>query len=114
MNTNVSFIKQIFLNFTKLTKIILSTAFQTEIDMINYLKKDFEYKVFGVSILNESISNFTYKLRFPNTPRNEDRNTDWSNWKTNLLSPIFPQLGPRSKMHYTGGDPGNKFFILIN
>ena len=75
--------------------------------MLEYLATDFEYKVFGVSVLNESISNFTYKLRFSYSPRNDDRETDWQDWKTNLLSPVFPALGPRAKQIYSGGDPGN-------
>lgn len=64
--------------------------------MISYMAKDYEYKMFRVSILNDSSTNFTYKLRFPHKPRNEDKkNTDWTEWKTGLLSPIFPMLGPR-------------------
>lgn len=77
--------------------------------MLDFLKLDYEYKVFGVTILNESVNNFTYKLRFPYSPRNLERETDWSDWKTNLLWPVFPTLGPRSKSQYTGGDPGLLF-----
>ncbi len=53
--------------------------------MIEYLQKDPSYKFFGVSILNDSLSNFTYKLRFPYSPRNEDRKTDWNDWKTKYI-----------------------------
>jgi len=82
--------------------------------MIEYLEKDSMYKIFGVSVISESISNFTYKLRFPYSPRNEDRDTDWKDWKTDILFPVFPQLGPRAKLKNTGGDPGKfKNYYLI-
>ncbi len=74
--------------------------------MIKYLSKDHIYKLFGVSIQNQSMSNFTYALRFPYSPRNEDRETDWKDWKTNLIFPVFPVVGPRAKEDFTGGDPG--------
>lgn len=78
------------------------------------MAKDYEYKVFGVVILNESRSNFTYKLRFPSKPRNDNKDTDWSNWDTNLIKPVFPGLGPRYKSDQNGGSPGlgNSLHIL--
>jgi hypothetical protein len=84
-----------------LIEIIL--AFKSEEEMISYLAKDYKYKIFGVAFLNDSITNFTYQLRFPYSPRNEDRDTDWTDWKTNLPWPLFPVLGPRASNDYTGG-----------
>lgn len=92
-------------------------AFRTENEMVQYLAKDFNYKLFGVAVLNDSVKNFTYKLRFSYSPRNEDRKTDWQDWKTNLIWPIFPVLGPRSKHDNNGGEPGlflNSTNIIFN
>ena len=58
-------------------------GFSTQQEMIAYMSEDYASKVFAVEILNnDSVSHFTYKLRFPYSPRNTDRSTDWTDWKT--------------------------------
>ena len=64
-------------------------AFNTEQEMVAYLAKEINYKLFGVSILNDSVQNFTYKLRFPYSPHNQNRKTDWTDWKTKLKTVVF-------------------------
>ena len=44
-------------------------AFGYEEDMVNYVSERSDKYLFGVAFLNESVSNFTYELRFPYKPR---------------------------------------------
>lgn len=74
--------------------------------MLDYLKEEFKFKFFGVAILNESISNFTYELRFSYSPRNEDIRINWKDWKVDFIHPYIPFVGPRAKQFNTGGEPG--------
>jgi hypothetical protein len=37
--------------------------------MVDYLSEHEDTYLFGVGFLNESVGNFTYKLRFPYKPR---------------------------------------------
>jgi hypothetical protein len=38
--------------------------------MVNFINKNSDEYLLGISIMNESITNFTYKLRFPHSLRN--------------------------------------------
>ena len=68
--------------------------------MIVYMQKDTDYKVFGVGVLNDSLTNFTYKIRFPFSPRNDDRKTDWNDWKTKYSDQMFSVLNIFSLIFY--------------
>ena len=52
--------------------ILYLIAFKTEEKMVNFINENSDNYLLGISILNESIANFTYKLRFPHSLRNTD------------------------------------------
>ena len=45
--------------------------------------------LFHLTQKNDSVQNFTYKLRFPYSPHNQNRKTDWTDWKTKLKTVVF-------------------------
>jgi hypothetical protein len=53
--------------------------------MLNYLASNYTFNMFGIGILNESISNFTYELRFSNSPRSKDDVLEWKDWHTEVF-----------------------------
>jgi len=44
-------------------------GFNSEPDMVSYVSERNDKYLFAVTFMNESISNFTYKLRFSYAPR---------------------------------------------
>ena len=72
---------QIMKQTAKYLNLVLK-GFSTQQEMIAYMSQDYASKVFAVEILNDNVKNFTYKLRFPHSPRNTDQSTDWTDWKT--------------------------------
>ena len=102
--------------------------------MLDFMASDYTKHTFAIGVLNESINNFTYELRFSNSPRSKDNFIKWKDWHTevffkdfNCYNPIilnlfiyiffffqikfiFPSLepmGPRDKSSHFGGTPGN-------
>ncbi|CAF2062271.1 unnamed protein product [Rotaria magnacalcarata] len=64
----------------------------------------------GIVFTNLSLeSNITYKIRLAAKLRNAGRANMFNgenSWRTNLLYPIFPIVGPRNSRNNTGGTPG--------
>jgi len=75
--------------------------------LAKYLSKNQQYHLFGIGFLNDSITNFTYEIRFPNSPRSQNVQIgEWKDWKTELIFPKMDTLGPREKNFDYGGEPG--------
>ena len=74
--------------------------------MLEYLAADYNYHMFGIGVLNESLTNFTYALRFSHSPRHKNDLIQWDDWKTKSIFPTFDTLGPRDKTCNFGGSPG--------
>jgi ATP-binding cassette, subfamily A (ABC1), member 3 len=92
-------------------------SFANENQMVEFLLRNPNNCLGGASFLNDTIENFTYKLRYSYSPKNSGENRLFrrdKDWKTNLLYTVFPILGPREKDNREGGDPGNKLYIIIH
>nr|QNH67859.1 ATP-binding cassette transporter subfamily A member 3 X2 [Brachionus rotundiformis] len=90
--------------------LVSTIGFDTEEEMVKYLTNVNNTKngLGGVSFLDYSLNNFTYKIRLSYSPRYNQgglfkRDLDW---KTQFIYSLFPILGPREKNEVEGGDPG--------
>nr|QNH67917.1 ATP-binding cassette transporter subfamily A member 3 X1 [Brachionus plicatilis] len=86
-------------------------GFKTEKEAVDYaININFSAKCLGViSFINQDETNFIYKIRLSHSPRNNPGLSAFSrerDWKTNVLYPFFPVLGPRNKDLDDGGSPG--------
>lgn len=81
--------------------------------MLDFLSKNYNYNTFGIGVLDSNISNFTYELRFSNSPRFREQGLNWENWKTENIFPTYEKLGPRDKSSNFGGEPGKISFKEI-
>ena len=88
-------------------------AFRTEKEMLEFLGNDTANNTFGIGVLSDSITNFTYELRFSNSPRSKDDFVDWKDWHTEFIFPSLEPMGPREKLSEYGGTPG-KIIICLN
>ncbi|RNA15834.1 ATP-binding cassette sub-family A member 3, partial [Brachionus plicatilis] len=87
------------------------SRFKTEKEAVDYaININFSAKCLGViSFINQDETNFIYKIRLSHSPRNNPGLSAFSrerDWKTNVLYPFFPVLGPRNKDLDDGGSPG--------
>lgn len=80
--------------------------------MIDYLSQDYNYHLFGIGILDDSVNNFAYELRFSNSPRFKEELLDWRDWQTENIFPRYEKLGPRDKSSQFGGEPGFNLFPI--
>ena len=85
---------------------LFKIAFKTEKELVDYLGQDYTYHMFGIGILNDSIQNFTYELRFSNSPRHQNDLIEWKDWHTEFIFPPYEPLGPRDRISQFGGSPG--------
>lgn len=87
-----------------------ATPYPTEEDMVRDIRNNTDAGcLFGIFFSNlELDSNITYKIRLPATLRTSGAGGIFSgdhDWRTNLLYPIFPTIGPRYPKKLTGGSP---------
>ena len=80
--------------------------------MLDFLKKDYVKNMFGIGILEENVSNFTYELRFSNTPRFREPLLNWNDWKTDKIFTQYEKLGARDDSSNYGGEPGTSLISL--
>ncbi|CAF0888563.1 unnamed protein product [Brachionus calyciflorus] len=83
-------------------------GFKNEDEMVDYFQLNSKLTLGGISFLDHSLTNFTYKIRLKYSPRHDQNGLFKKDldWKTQLLFSLFPILGPREKSDLEGGDPG--------
>ncbi|CAF1598091.1 unnamed protein product, partial [Adineta ricciae] len=91
---------------------LTAQAYVNETALVNEVNTQMPDSVFlgGVVFSNLNLtSNITYKIRLSAKLRNSGSGGIFNgenNWRTNLIYPIFPILGPRNKNSSSGGTPG--------
>ncbi|UJR37958.1 hypothetical protein I4U23_030642 [Adineta vaga] len=91
---------------------LTAQAYENESALVNEINRDMPSSIFlgGVVFTNLNLtSNITYKIRLSAKLRNSGSGGIFNgenNWRTNLMYPVFPIVGPRNRNSSTGGTPG--------
>ncbi|CAF1219331.1 unnamed protein product [Rotaria sordida] len=90
---------------------LFEIGYNDENSLVTEINKDMPQSPFlgGVVFTNLTLElNITYKIRLAAKLRNSGIGTLFNgqnNWRTNLLYPLFPIIGPRNSHNETGGPP---------
>ncbi|CAF4218580.1 unnamed protein product [Rotaria sordida] len=90
---------------------LFQIGYNDENSLVTEINKDMPQSPFlgGVVFTNLTLElNITYKIRLAAKLRNSGIGTLFNgqnNWRTNLLYPLFPIIGPRNSHNETGGPP---------